>query len=193
MKVTWNELAIPGLLMSGAESVHDDRGSFTKVLSGEDPLLGSFVPREVFWTQSSLGVLRGMHFQLPPEATRKLVFVVSGSVRDFILDLRAGSPTEGRLLEVELTPLSGAMLIPAGCAHAYEAVSDQTIVCYAQDVPLGRADLYSGIRADSAGIKPRAAQPIISAKDLRLPTLDEFISPFIFQGATGEPPNHLQG
>jgi len=185
MKVTWKQLAIPGLLMSSVESVHDDRGSFTKVLSGEDPLLGSFKPCEVFWTQSSLGVLRGLHFQLPPEATRKLVFVVSGSVRDFVLDLRVGSPTEGRVVEVELTPFSGAMLIPTGCAHAYEAVSDHTIVCYAQDVPLGRADLYSGIRADSAGIKPRAAHPIIAAKDLRLPTLDEFISPFIFEGESG--------
>ena len=180
MKVVWNQLSIPGLLMSSAETLRDNRGSFTKILSGEDTFLGSFCPREVFWTESGLGVLRGFHFQLPPEGTSKLVYVVSGSIRDFVLDIRVGSPTEGKLVEVELTPTSGAMLVPVGCAHAYEALSDQTIVCYAQDVPLGRADLYSGIQPLSAGIRPRAANPIIAAKDMSLPTLIDFESPFHF-------------
>jgi len=73
MKVTWTELDVPGLLLSGGAAVADQRGSFTKVLSGDDPLLGGFEGRELYWTSSARGVVRGLHFQLPPHATRKLV------------------------------------------------------------------------------------------------------------------------
>ncbi|MCH9817311.1 MAG: dTDP-4-dehydrorhamnose 3,5-epimerase family protein, partial [Actinomycetia bacterium] len=77
MQVTWTELAVPGLMLSSGASLRDERGTFTKVLSGDDPLVSDFGGREIYWTQSAQGVLRGMHFQLPPEATSKLVFVVS--------------------------------------------------------------------------------------------------------------------
>jgi len=182
MQVTWTELTIPGLLLSSGASVSDERGSFTKVLSGPDPRLDGFVGREMYWTNSARGVLRGMHFQLPPEATSKLVFVLAGAIRDFVLDIRAGSPTERELVEVALAPDVGGLLVPAGCAHAYEALEDDTIVCYAQDVPFGNPDCYGGIRADSAGIVPRATNPVRMARDLELPTLDGFVSPFVFSG-----------
>ena len=64
----------------------------------------------------------------------------------------SGSPMAGQLFEIELSPGVGGLLIPAGCAHAYEALEDDTIVCYAQDVPFGDPASYAGIRADSAGI-----------------------------------------
>ena len=180
MQVTWTELAIPGLLLSSDASVSDERGSFTKVLSGSDPLLGAFEGREMYWTQSVRGVLRGMHFQLPPEATSKLVFVVSGAIRDFVLDLRVGSPTEGQLAEVRLTAADGALLVPKGCAHAYEALEDNTIVCYAQDVPFNSPECYGGISPDSAGIVPESPSSVVLPRDLELPTLDDFVSPFVF-------------
>jgi dTDP-4-dehydrorhamnose 3,5-epimerase-like enzyme len=180
MRVTWSELAVPGLLLSGGASVVDQRGSFTKVMSGDDPLLGSFVGREVFWTASSLGVVRGLHFQLPPHSTRKLVFVVNGAIRDFVVDLRVGSPTEGQLFEIELNPSTGGMLVPSGCAHAYEALEDHTIVCYAQDIPFDDPASYAGIRADSAGIVPRSPAPIVTPRDLEFPALADFVSPFVF-------------
>ena len=180
MQVTWTELAIPGLFLSSGASVSDERGSFTKVLSGSDPLLGPFEGREMYWTRSARGVLRGMHFQLPPEATSKLVFVVSGAIRDFVLDLRVGSPTERQLVEVRLTAADGALLVPKGCAHAYEAIEDDTIVCYAQDVPFASPDCYGGIRPDSAGIVPEFASSIVLPRDLELPALEDFVSPFVF-------------
>ncbi len=181
MKVNWTELAVPGLLLSSGASVVDERGAFTKVLSGHDPLLGDFVGREVFWTRSAAGVLRGLHFQLPPAATRKLAFVAHGAIRDFIVDLRIGSPMERQLFEIELTPQVGALLVPAGCAHAYEALVDDTIVCYAQDVPFEDTQTYAGIRADSAGIIPRSSSPIVTARDLQFPRLQDFQSPFLWQ------------
>ena len=60
---------------------------------------------------------------------------VHGAIRDFVVDLRVGSPMERRLFEIELNPSVGGLLVPAGCAHAYEALEDDTIVCYAQDIP----------------------------------------------------------
>lgn len=180
MKVVWTELAVPGLLLSTGASVTDERGSFTKVLSGEDSVIGDFAGRELYWTSSVRGVMRGLHFQLPPEATQKLVYVVSGAIRDFIVDLRVGSPMERQLFEIELTPDMGALRVPVGCAHAYEVLEDDTIVCYAQDIPFGDPMSYAGIRTDSAGIIPRSTSPIVVARDLTFPTLDEFVSPFVF-------------
>jgi len=178
MKVTWTELDVPELLLSSGASVHDQRGSFTKVLSGPDSYLEDFEARELYWTSSARGVLRGLHFQLPPAATRKIVYVVHGAIRDFIVDLRVGSPMERRLFEIELTPSTGGLLVPIGCAHAYEALEDHTIVCYAQDIPYSDEDSYGGIRADSVGIVPRAPQPIVMPRDLEFPTLEDFESPF---------------
>jgi dTDP-4-dehydrorhamnose 3,5-epimerase len=180
MQVTWTELAVPGLLLSGGASVVDQRGAFTKVLSGDDEVLGSFEGKELYWTRSAAGVVRGLHFQLPPEATRKLVYVVNGAIRDFVVDLRVGSPMEGKLFEIELNPSVGGLLVPAGCAHAYEALEDDTIVCYAQDIPFGDPDTYAGILCSSAGIVPRAASPIVMPRDLEFPHLQDFQSPFTF-------------
>lgn len=178
MKVTWTELTVPGLLLSGGASLVDQRGAFTKVLSGVDPTLGVFEGKELYWTRSAAGVVRGLHFQLPPEATRKLVYVVNGAIRDFIVDLRVGSPTERQLFEIELNPSVGGLLVPVGCAHAYEALEDDTIVCYAQDIPFGDTATYAGILYSSAGIVPLSKSPIVMPKDLEFPTLGEYESPF---------------
>lgn len=183
MKVTWTELAVPDLLLSGGASVVDQRGAFTKILSGDDPVLGSFSGAELYWTRSAAGVVRGLHFQLPPHATRKLVYVVHGAIRDFVVDLRAGSPAERQLFEIELNPSLGGLLVPAGCAHAYEALVDETVVCYAQDVPFDASESYGGILYSSAGIVPRAASPIVMPRDLDFPSLASFESPFRFVGA----------
>ena len=180
MQVTWTELEVPGLLLSGGASSTDERGSFTKILSGSDPLLPDFDGRELYWTRSAAGVVRGLHFQLPPEATRKLVYVVHGAIRDFVVDLRVGSPMERKLFEIELTPATGGLLVPVGCAHAYESLEADTIVCYAQDIPFGDPSTYAGILCSSAGIIPQAAHPIVMPRDLEFPHLQDFESPFIF-------------
>ena len=180
MQVTWTELDVPGLLLSGGASMTDERGSFTKILSGADALLPDFQGRELYWTRSAAGVIRGLHFQLPPEATRKLVYVVNGAIRDFVVDLRVGSPTEQKLFEIELSPETGGLLVPVGCAHAYESLHEDTIVCYAQDIPFGNPESYAGILCSSAGIVPRAANPVIMPRDLEFPHLQDFDSPFNF-------------
>lgn len=180
--VTWTPLTVPGALLSSGASLHDERGIFAKILSGPNALLGDFVGRELYWTRSAKGVVRGLHLQMPPYACRKLIYVVHGRIRDFMVDVRIGSPMEGKLFEIELSAETGGLLVPAGCAHAYEALEEDTIVCYAQDVPFENEATYAGINVASAGIVPRADNPIMMPRDMGYPDLSEFASPFVFEG-----------
>jgi dTDP-4-dehydrorhamnose 3,5-epimerase len=176
----WRSTPIPGLFQTSRPPLLDSRGSFSKILGegdgdGPDP----FRTREIFWSRSDRGVFRGMHVQLPPRAARKLVFVTSGTVRDFVLDVRRGSPTEGLLWAAEMDGESGGLVIPEGCAHGFEVLSDTAVMVYAQE------DFHSpehdgGIHYGSAGVRLAAADPVVSARDLALPELGTFDSPFDF-------------
>lgn len=158
----------------------DGRGSFTKVLGERDEDgHAPFVTREVFWSQSGRGVFRGLHVQLPPRSTRKLVFVTHGAVRDFVLDLRKGSPAQGHVHEFELSSSTGGLVIPEGCAHGFEVLSDEVSMVYLQE-DFHSPEHDTGILYSSAGVELTATQPIVSARDLALSTLDAFDSPFEF-------------
>jgi dTDP-4-dehydrorhamnose 3,5-epimerase len=80
---------------------------------------------------SNKGVLRGLHFQIPPMAQGKLVRVVKGSVYDVAVDIRKDSPTYGQHFGVELNESNKLMLwVPAGFAHGFCTLEDQTIFSY---------------------------------------------------------------
>ena len=77
------------------------------------------------------GTVRGMHFQRPPHAEIKLVSCLRGEVWDVAVDLRADSPTYLRWHAEILSPANGrAMLIPEGCAHGFQALSDEAELVY---------------------------------------------------------------
>lgn len=176
----WRSTSVPGLLLTTRDALIDDRGSFTKILGdGDDAGSVPFHTREVFWSRSTRGVVRGLHVQLPPRATRKLVFVAHGAVRDFVLDLRIGSPAYGTVWEVELDERGGGLVIPDGCAHGFEVVSDMAAMVYLQEDFHSPAD-DGGVLFTSAGIVPVTESPIVSARDLALPDLADFVSPFEF-------------
>jgi len=82
-------------------------------------------------SRSARGVLRGIHYQLPPHAQGKLVRVVTGAVFDVAVDLRRSSPTFGRWAGHTLTPDSGEMLwIPPGFGHGFLVLEDNTDFLY---------------------------------------------------------------
>ena len=82
-------------------------------------------------SSSRRGVLRGLHYQLPPHAQAKLVRAVSGEVFDVAVDLRRSSPTFGRWVGRILSDATQQMMwIPEGFAHGYVALSDHAIVAY---------------------------------------------------------------
>ena len=77
------------------------------------------------------GTVRGLHFQYPPHSEMKLVSCLRGSVWDVAVDLRAGSPTFLHWHGEELTPENGrALMIPEGCAHGFQALSDDCELLY---------------------------------------------------------------
>jgi len=82
-------------------------------------------------SRSARGVLRGLHYQLPPRAQGKLVRVAAGEIYDVVVDLRRSSPTFGRWSGVRLSADNKRQLwIPPGYAHAFLALSEQAEVLY---------------------------------------------------------------
>ena len=85
-------------------------------------------------SKSSKGVLRGLHYQLPPHAQTKLVRVISGRVLDVAVDIRRNSPTFGQHVAVELTADNKKqLLVPRGFAHGFVVLEDDTIFAYKVD------------------------------------------------------------
>lgn len=133
-----------------------------------------------------IGTIRGIHFQRPPHAQAKLVRCVRGRIMDYAVDLRAGSPTYGSHVALELSADNGAQLfVPVGFGHAFVTLEPDTEVVYkVSDVYAPECD--GGI----AWNDPRlaidwplpASGPILSNKDIALPTLDAFDSPFVYDG-----------
>lgn len=132
------------------------------------------------------GTIRGIHFQAPPHAQAKLVRCTRGRIIDYAVDLRAGSPTYGRHVAAELGPDNGDQLyIPVGFGHAFVTLEPDTEVIYkVSDVYAPDTD--GGIRWDcpSIGIDwpLPAGGPTLSAKDMTLPVLADWISPFAYDG-----------
>src|SRR6056300_962090 len=85
-------------------------------------------------TFSKKGVLRGLHYQLPPFSQSKLVSVLQGTVLDLVVDIRKGSPTFGQYFSQELSAENQLQLfIPRGFAHGYITLSETSIFQYKVD------------------------------------------------------------
>ena len=85
-------------------------------------------------SKSSKGVLRGLHYQLPPHAQTKLVRVIQGRVLDVAVDIRKNSPTFGQYVAVELNlDNKKQLLVPRGFAHGFVVLEDDTIFAYKVD------------------------------------------------------------
>lgn len=135
-------------------------------------------------SKSSFGVMRGLHFQLPPFTQSKLVRCVVGHVLDVAVDVRKGSPTYGQHVAVELTEDNHRQIfISRGFAHGFAVLSETAVFQYKCD-EFYHPEAEGGISLidDSLGIDWRipADQAILSEKDTRHPLLRDFASPFDF-------------
>lgn len=85
-------------------------------------------------SKSKYGVLRGLHYQLPPYTQAKLVRVVKGRVLDVAVDIRKGSPTFGKYVAVELSEENKLQFfLPKGFAHGFAVLSEEAIFQYKCD------------------------------------------------------------
>ena len=171
---------LPGLLVLQPRIFSDARGSFVKTFhAGFFRQLGvDFQPAEEFFSVSHKNVVRGMHFQLPPDAHAKLVYCVTGEVLDVVVDLRKSSPTFGRAASRKLSASNREMFyIPVGVAHGFLALEDNTVMVYQTSTVHAPAS-DAGIHWNSIGFDWPVTKPVLSERDQNFPKLAEFNSPF---------------
>jgi dTDP-4-dehydrorhamnose 3,5-epimerase len=161
-------------------SFKDARGEFVKTIHAETFIANGldYSFTESFYSVSKKDVIRGMHFQIPPEDHSKLVYVVKGSIVDVILDLRKGAPSYGQFYSVELSETNRkAVYIGKGFAHGFLSLEDDTIVEYHTSTSQSRA-CEGGILWDSFAYEWPVDSPITSDRDAAFESFENFKSPF---------------
>ena len=153
----------------------DERGDFTKWLSPAfaSQLPGDFTVAEIFTSRSHRNVFRGMHFQRPPSAIAKLVWVLEGSIVDVVVDMDTYRP--GMQPDVyELSEDRAEVLyVPSNCAHGFLTTSASAMVAYATT---GAHDPAHDTGFHHAHVLPFlnvTESLIVSARDEALPTLPD--------------------
>lgn len=128
---------IPDVVIIEPKVHSDSRGYFVETFVSNK--LEEFLGYQINFCQdneskSSKGVLRGLHYQLPPHAQTKLVRVIKGRVLDVAVDIRRNSPTFGQHVAVLLSGENKKqLLIPRGFAHGFVVLEDDTIFAYKVD------------------------------------------------------------
>lgn len=184
MKIT--ETALPGVLLLEPRRFADNRGFFSeswnrKTLAAHGIDI-DFV-QDNHSMSATTGTLRGLHFQAPPTAQAKLVRCGRGALFDVAVDIRTGSPTYGQWVGFDLSFDNGRqLLIPAGFAHGFVTRAPDTEILYkCSDYYDPQTD--GGIAWDSCGIDwGLETDPVLSDKDSALPRLQDFDSPFTWEG-----------
>jgi len=128
---------IPDVVICEPTIHGDERGYFVETFRADK--LQEFLGYKMNFCQdneskSSYGVLRGLHYQLPPHAQTKLVRVIKGRVLDVAVDIRKDSPTFGKHVAVELSgDNKRQILVPRGFAHGFVVLEDNTVFAYKVD------------------------------------------------------------
>jgi dTDP-4-dehydrorhamnose 3,5-epimerase len=127
-------LKISGSWKIEFQKFDDNRGFFYESFKEEDfkKIIGRNLNiQQTNTSSSSKGSVRGIHYALVPPSQAKLVQCQRGSIKDYVIDIRVGSPTFGQFEEIELNENSAsAIFIEEGLAHAFVALENQTVVTY---------------------------------------------------------------
>ena len=178
--MTFTRTAIPDVVIIEPKVHGDSRGYFVETFRQDK--LEEFLGYQINFCQdneskSSKGVLRGLHYQLPPHAQTKLVRVIHGRVLDVAVDIRKNSPTFGKYVAIELSGENKKqLLVPRGFAHGFVVLEDDTVFAYKVD------NYYSpecdrGIAFDDKNLNIdwilKKEELNLSAKDTKQPKLNE--------------------
>jgi dTDP-4-dehydrorhamnose 3,5-epimerase len=179
-------LSLTGAYLITPTPHRDRRGYFMRVF---DEAIFQKQGLQTHWVQESQshstqrGIVRGLHFQTPPAAETKLVWVSSGTIFDVLVDLRVGSTTYGQWEAVELSGDNHRIVyIPKGFAHGFCTLTDEVTMHYKMDTFYTPA-CYSGLRWNdpTVGVNWPEAAPVLSTQDQAWPELSDFASPFKYQ------------
>jgi dTDP-4-dehydrorhamnose 3,5-epimerase len=182
MHFEFHPLEIPDVVLVRPTRHVDERGffqeSYRESAFAEAGIGARFVQDNL--ARSSRGVLRGLHYQIPPTPQGKLVGVMSGRIFDVAVDLRVDGPTYGKWVAHEIDAGTGEMLwVPPGFAHGYAVLSDVADVHYKVTEEY-RPELDRGVLWDdpAIGVEWPLEEPIVSDKDRRQPPLHACDNPF---------------
>ena len=173
---------LDGLLIIEPDVYQDERGYFFESYNQEKfRNLGmdvTFVQDNE--SKSMKGVLRGLHFQVPPFGQGKLVRVMQGAVFDVAVDLRKKSPTYGKWECVELSEKNKRMYwIPEGFAHGFLTLENDTVFFYKCTAVYNKESEKSIAWNDpDLNIQWGLTDPVLSERDKTCPGFKNFISPF---------------
>ena len=181
-------LSIPSVKLIQARKITDARGFFSESFSKQKlASLGvniDFV-QDNHSLSTSVGVVRGLHYQTPPFAQDKLVRVVRGSILDVAVDIRKGSPTYGEHVSAVISAEEwNQILVPIGFAHGFMTLESDTEVLYkvsnyySPDCDSGL--LWCDPRLSINWALPVGVEPTVSDKDRFQPTFDQLNTPFTY-------------
>ena len=184
MKIT--QTALAGVVLIEPRRFGDDRGFFSESWN-KRTLASHGIETEFVQDNHSMsatvGTVRGLHFQAPPSAQAKLVRCGRGAFFDVAVDIRRGSPTYGQWVGYELSFDNGhQLLVPEGFLHGFVTRTPDTEIIYkCSDYCDAAAD--GAVAWDSCGIDWGIdGAPILSEKDAAAQTLNDFESPFVYEG-----------
>lgn len=177
MPFTFTKTKIPEVILIQPKVYGDDRGFFLESFKASEfksnGITENFVQDN--HSRSTKGVLRGLHYQLPPYAQGKLVRCVSGVVFDVSVDIRKNSPTFKKWVGIELSSKKHNMIyIPPGFAHGFFTMSETAEVIYKTTAEYAQ-DFDRGIIWNDSEINilwPEG-EVILSDKDQALPGIAE--------------------
>lgn len=181
------DLGLEGVVEIVPRRFGDERGFFSEVHNARalaDAGIDIAFCQDNHSLSRDRGVLRGLHFQLPPHAQAKLVRVTRGAIFDVAVDIRKGSPTFGRWVGLEVSADKwNQILVPKGFAHGFVTLAPDTEVQYKVDAYYA-PDCDRSIRFDdpALGIDWPVAESdvILSAKDANAPLLADVDTGFVY-------------
>jgi len=175
---------IDGVFIVEPKVFGDERGYFFESFSARE--FDMFFPGVAFVqdneSKSSYGVVRGLHFQIPPFSQSKLVRCVRGTVLDVIVDLRTGSRTYGKYVATELSEENHrSLFIPKGFAHGFSVLSQEAVFQYKCDEfyhPEAEGGIYALDGELGIDWKIPVDKMVMSPKDRQREGIGTFVSPF---------------
>jgi dTDP-4-dehydrorhamnose 3,5-epimerase len=178
----------PGLFVFEPNVFGDERGyffeSYNERLFQKNGIEIKFVQDNQ--SHSNYGVIRGLHYQLGPYSQIKLVRALRGNILDVVADIRKGSPTFGKSYNIELSDENKKqLLVPKGFAHGFVVLSQTADVMYKCDEFYNK-ESEAGIIYNDPVLNINWNIPekkiICSPKDIQLPSFENCINNFHFEG-----------